>query len=160
MNSKRIGKILQALLIGALVYSAGYLRTSIFVSINALSSSVYYNDVKPDIPGYLSFIADKSYPELLHLKETLTLAFVGVFCLIALGSLYLLFRKKIYLQVCLVFYTLITLTAFVIGGMGIIIPSFYTHGYNISRNLLHIAQSPFTVFFLLMVAFYHRATQS
>jgi hypothetical protein len=156
MNKNRLIKLSKLVVITILMYFLGYLRDFIFVTINDESSAVYYHDIRPVLPDFMNFISTMDYKHLLQLKLLFTILFALLFFLIAFFGIYLLFKEKTYRQLCAIFYVSLFLVSSLFVITGIAFPSFSDHAYNISRNLMHIAQSPFTILFLFMVIYYHK----
>jgi hypothetical protein len=158
MNKNRLIKISKLVVITILMYFLGYLRNFIFLTINDESSAVYYHDTRPFPPGFMSFISTMDYKHLLQLKLVLTILFAVLFFLIAFLGISMLFKEKKYRQLAAIFYGSLFFISALFVLTGILFPSFSDHAYNISRNLMHIAQSPFTILFLFMIIYYHRRT--
>jgi hypothetical protein len=158
MNKNRLITISKLVIITILMYFLGYLRNFIFETINAESSAVYYHDIRPVLPSFMNFIYSMDYKHLLQLKLVLTILFAISFFFIALFGIYLLFKEKIYRQLSVIFYAALFLISSLFVLTGIVFPSFSDHAYNIARNIMHIAQSPFTILFLFMIIYYHKRT--
>jgi len=151
-----VNKLPLILLMALTIYFLGYFRNFLFVSINAQSSSIYYKDTTPTLPAFMSFISGKSYLYLIRLKWILTFLFSLSFCLSSMLFIRIFFTERIYLKICLIFYAFMMFASLFMMALGYIIPSFSVHAFNISRNLMHITQSPFTVLLLFAIAFYHK----
>ena len=153
--NKTVKAIIVLLLLVA-IFFLGYVRNFIFVTINAQTAAAYYHDTRPAVEGFMHFLASKDYSSLIYLKKVLTLLFFFLFFITSTLTLYFVFREALYVKICLALYGFLLLSAGIIVGLGIIIPSFYLHAYNISRNIMHITQSPFTIVLLLAFSYYHK----
>jgi len=138
----------------------GYFRNFVFLSINSQMSSVYYHDSFPILPSAMQFITHMDYTQLIRLKWILTFLFALIFCITATGSIYLIYKKKIYVFVCIVLYGTLFLVSTIFMLCGYLWNSFSLHAYNIARNIIHIGQSPFTILLLIMVIYYHKRLNS
>lgn len=155
MNKPAIKKLTLALFIMA-VFALGYLRNFIFVTINAQASAVYYHDTRPVLNGFMRFTTQLGYSSLIQLKWFLTILFFLLFFLFSVAIIYLFFKEKLYLKICLVSYGFLLAAAGFITVAGMAAHSFSGHAYNIARNIMHITQSPFTVLLLLAFSYYHK----
>ena len=155
MNRKIVNRILLVLFLMAL-FALGYLRDFIFITINAQSSAAFYHDTRPVLQGLMQFTFNKGYSSLIRLKWVFTLIFYFAYLLTALCIVYLVFKERIYIHICLVLYGVLAATAFIVIMTGCLFHSFSIHTYNIARNIMHISQSPFTVALLLALGYYHK----
>jgi len=153
MNQTRLIKISLLVFTLVLVYLLGYFRNFVFETINGQTSAVYYHDTRPVLPGFLEFLSDKDYKCLIRIKTVLTVFFAIAYFLMALLSIHQIYKEKTYNKLCGVFYGSLFLISLLFILIGVIFPSFSDHAFNIARNLMHIAQSPFTILLILMVIY-------
>ena len=140
------------------VYFLGYFRNYVFETINGQTAAVYYHDTRPSLPAFLEFLLDKDYKSLIRIKAVLTVFFAFIYFLTALLSIRQVFIEKTYSKLCSVFYGSLIIISLLFILIGVIFPSFSDHAYNIARNLMHIAQSPFTILLLIMVIYASKRT--
>src|SRR6185437_8108127 len=149
-----LSKVVLVILTGVAIYFLGYFRNYIFLAINAQASSVFYHDTTPALSPFMNFLCGKSYIYLIRLKWILTFLFFIAFCGSSIIIMLLFFKQIIYIMICILSYTLMFITSLLMMAVGYIIPFFSVHAFNISRNIMHITQSPFTVLLLFMIALY------
>lgn len=155
MNKFVVKVILLIVLIGAL-YTLGYLRNFVFVTINAQSSAIYYHDTKPLLQGFMQFIAGKDYKQLIHLKWALTLIFYLLFFILTVLSIYIAFKNTLYIRLCAAFYGFMLATAFIITITGYLFPVISVRTYDIARSILHLEQSMVPLIVISVISIMHR----
>lgn len=137
----------------------GYFRYAVFLNINERASLLLYKSNYPPLPGFLSMLETYNYAGLLNVKWALTTLFIVVYAFASAFTLKTVFNNLKYAYIGLGFYVGVFLIAVLFMGMGMLIPSFYKHGYNISRSFLHFAQSPVITIFLLVAIYGYKRPQ-
>lgn len=147
-NSERLKKAVFISLILIISVLLGYLRDSVFKSINALLRA-WDLDQNYSLPSFLSFLENYEYNTLVNMKWVLT--FIVSFCylLIALVTIKVLFHQKKYLKITTLTYA----GVLVISGIFILIGLVFTHSsekmYEFARYLMGMAQSPIILMILI-----------
>jgi hypothetical protein len=134
----------------------GYFRNSFFINLNTQTSCTYYHMQAPALPWFLNFLANKDYKSLILLKWFFTIFFSIIFCLLATGGLYIIYKERFYIQLCLALYGLLFAMAFIFMLSGYLFRLFSEHAYSLARSLMHIGQSPFALLLVITVIYYHR----
>lgn len=160
MEKRRWIRIFTLISIAVIFYILGYFRNEVFLYLNAQSAAAWYHNPPVEPLTGFSFTAKMDYNGLQHLKWLFTFGFYGLFFLLSFGAIYLLFRKRIYLRLCILFYLALLAVALLFSLSGRVILSFSEHAYNISRSLIHIGQSPFIPLLIFMIIYFHQRNYS
>jgi hypothetical protein len=158
MNNSHALKVITVLAFGLFLFFLGYFRNFVFMAINAETSAIYYHAQGPDLPGFLQFLSSKDYDYLIKLKWILTILFTLVFFATSLFIMKIFFKEPVYLKICVILYSFLSVASFFMMGIGYFFRSFSYHAFNIARNIMHISQSPFTVLLLCVIAYYYKRT--
>ena len=131
-----------------LVVFAGYLRDSIFKTINALLRSW---DLDQDyyLPPFLSFLENFEYDTLVNLKWLLTLIFSLVYLFISIITIKLLFNNSKYVKLSIFTYLGIIFISGIFILSGYIFTGISEKMYEFARYLMGMAQSPVILMILI-----------
>lgn len=147
MKSK---KILSLAGIIILILFLGFLRESVFKSINALLQAWDANMDYP-MPSFLKFIENFDYGTIVNLKWLLTLLFSLLYLLISIITVKVLFLNPKFIRVTIAAYMgIIALSAlFIFSGM--LFKNNVEKMYEFARYLMGMAQSPIILMILVPV---------
>lgn len=137
-----------AAIIILLAILTGYLRDSIFKTINALLRSW---DLDQDyfLPPFLSFLENYEYETLENLKWLLTLLFSLIYLLISIGAIKLFFNNSKYIKIAIFTYIGIIFISGIFILIGLVFSSTTLKMYEFSRYLMGMAQSPIVLMILI-----------
>lgn len=147
-NPGRVKLWISITIIALLAIIMGYLRDSIFKSINTLLKAWDY-DQDYYMPSFLSFLENYEYNTIVNFKWALTLVFSLIFMSIALMVVKLLFSKKKYLWITVFLYGGITVLSGFLIVLGLIFDGTSEKMYEFARYLMGMAQSPIILMILI-----------
>ncbi len=126
----------------------GYLRDSIFKSINALLRAW---DLNQDyyLPRFLSFLENYEYNTLVNIKWLLTLLFSIFYLFFSLLAMKLLFNNRKYFKITLFTYLGIIILSGLFIIAGYLFESSSEKMYEFARYLMGMAQSPIVLMILI-----------
>ncbi|HVA98036.1 MAG TPA: hypothetical protein VNG53_04000 [Bacteroidia bacterium] len=120
-----------------------------FIHINREIGIQYYKMANDDIPASIAWMKNFNYIQLEKFKWFFTFLFSSIYLLLTILVTNILFAKKSFLKLCIYVYIALFAVAFVFMGFGYLFHSFNLKGYDLSRSLMHIAQSPFVMMVLI-----------
>lgn len=131
-----------------LVILTGYLRDSVFKTINALLRSW---DLEQDyyLPPFLSFLENYEYDTLLNLKWQLTLLFSILYLILSLFAIKLVFKNRKYMTITILTYVGIIILSAVFTTIGYLFEGTSEKMYEFARYLMGMAQSPIVLMILI-----------
>lgn len=147
-KSNVIRTALSITIITILVILTGYLRDSVFKTINALLRSW---DLGQDyfLPPFLSFLENYEYDTLVNLKWLLTLLFSILYLMLSIFTVKLIFNDRKYFKITIWTYAgIIILSGFFIV-IGYIFSGTSEKMYEFARYLMGMAQSPIVLMILI-----------
>ena len=144
-TSKKI--ILIVILIAALIIS-GYYRDFIFQNINALLQARDEN-MDYQLPLSLAFLSRYEYSTLNNLKWVLTLLFSGLYLIISLFTINVLFHEKKYLYITVISFVSIVFVSLLLIFIGYIYKESSEDMYEFARYLMGMIQSPLLLMILI-----------
>ncbi len=153
MRSRKI--IIGLLFFSVCFFLLGYFRNYIFLSLNERASALYYNSPSPPLNGILSIFKSFSYDNILTAKWVLTFLFIAIYGIFTAIVIYFAYRKSTYVYLSLAGYFLLCLLSIIFAIAGKIITPFSRHGFNISRSLAHIGQSPVIIIIIFLGIYYY-----
>lgn len=126
----------------------GYLRDSVFKTINALLRAW---DLNQDyfLPKYLSFLENFEYETLANLKWVLTLFFSFLYLLLSVFVIKLLFSSKKHLEITIFTYLGIIALSGIFILTGMVWNPASEKMYEFARYLMGMAQSPVILMILI-----------
>jgi hypothetical protein len=137
----------------------GYFRNYIFLTVNDRASALYYNSPSPPLNGILSILESYTYNGLITVKWILTFLFTFLFSILSAVTIYFVFKERKYIYTSFAIYTLVFIISLLFILIGKLFISFFYHGFNISRSLAHLEQSPVITIVLLLAIYYSRKTR-
>lgn len=142
--SRNISLIILAL---AIIFS-GYLRDSIFKSMNALLRAW---DLDQDyyLPRFLSFLENYEYNTIVNLKWLLTVLFSIVYLIFSILAIKLLFNDRKYFKITFFTYIGIMIVSGLFITTGFMFESTAEKMYEFARYLMGMAQSPIVLMILI-----------
>ncbi len=146
-RSKKNGTLF---LILALVLFLSFYRDYVFRSINALLQAWDYDMDYPIHPS-LSFLKNYDYDTVTNLKWVLTIVFSGLFLIILLLVLKILFNNKKYRTISIFLYATIMVISAIFMGIGYFFENTSERMYELSRFLMGLEQSPFMMMILIPI---------
>jgi len=152
-------RVIKFILLAILFFFLGYYRNNVFVSINERMACLYWRTAYPPLKGPLALFESCTYDTLITIKWLLTFGFTLVFTLLSIYTLNAVFKSRMYTQLCIVVYAGLFAVSLLFMVADKLIPGFNVHGYNISRSLMHLAQSPVLTFVLLLGIYFYRKQQ-
>ncbi|CAN5519616.1 hypothetical protein BH10BAC1_BH10BAC1_12520 [soil metagenome] len=131
-----------------LIIGSGYLRDSIFKSMNALLRAW---DLNQDyyLPRFLSFMENYEYETIVNLKWVLTVLFSILYLLFALIAIKLVFNNRNYLKITFYTYIGIIILSGIFISIGFIAKGSAEKMYEFARYLMGFAQSPIVLMVLI-----------
>lgn len=134
--------------IAAVLILSGYLRDSVFKTINALLEAW---DLDQDyfLPPFLSFLENYEYETLENLKWLLTLLFSLLYLIITILSIKLIFNNPKYIKIAVFTYIGIVLISGIFILAGLVFHSTSLKMYEFARYLMGMAQSPIILMILI-----------
>lgn len=151
------GKIILGLFLFSLVFFLlGYFRNYIFLTINDRASALYYNSPSPPLNGILSIFQSYNYSDLITAKWALTFLFTFLFAILSAITIYFVFNEKKYIYILLTLYAIIFVVSLLFILIGKLFTPFFYHGFNISRSLAHLEQSPVITIVLVLAIYYSK----
>lgn len=131
-----------------LVIFIGFLRDSIFKTINAILLAW---DLDQDyfLPPFLSFLENYEYETLENLKWLLTLLFSLLYLIITLLTIKLLFNNSRYIKIAVFTYIGIIFTSGIFILTGFVFSPTALKMYEFARYLMGMAQSPVILMILI-----------
>jgi hypothetical protein len=148
------------LLFAICFFTLGYFRNYIFLTVNDRASSVYYNTPSPPMTGIFTIFQSYNYNTLVTAKWVLTFLFTLLFTGLSAFSMHVVFHQRKYTNICLVFNGLIFALSLLFIAAGKMIYVFANYGFNISRSLAHLEQSPIITIILLLAVYYHKQSST
>ena len=135
-------------IITILVILTGYLRDSVFKTINALLRSW---DLEQDyfLPPFLSFLENFEYDTLANLKWILTLLFSFSYLILSLFAIKLIFNNRKYLEITIWTYVGIIILSALFIAIGYLFSGSSEKMYEFARYLMGMAQSPLVLMILI-----------
>ena len=148
INSTKIKLGLYIGCFAAMLILLGYLRDSIFKSINALLRAW---DLDQDyfLPPFLSFLENYEYETLENLKWLLTLLFCLLYLIITILAIKLFFNNSKYIKIAAFTYVGIIVISAIFILIGYIFNSTSLKMYEFARYLMGMAQSPIVLMILI-----------
>ena len=134
----------------------GYFRNFIFLNINERSSLLYYKSAYSPLPTLLSMFESYDYNRLVAVKWMFTLSFTITYAILSAVTLYTIFKERDASFIALGLYAFVFTISLLFMIIGRLFLSFYLHGFNISRNLIHFEQSPVITLVLLLGIYYYK----
>lgn len=130
------------------VILSGYLRDSIFKSMNALLRAW---DLDQDyyLPRFLSFLENYEYNTIVNLKWVLTLLFSFLYLLFSVIAVKLIFDNRKYLKITFFTYIGIIIFSGLFILLGYIFNGTSEKMYEFARYLMGMAQSPVLLMILI-----------
>jgi hypothetical protein len=141
-------KYILVLLIVCTLLLLGYYRDFVFRTINTVIQAKEY-DAAFTSPPTLQFLDQYTYEGLIKLKWTLTLLFTLVYLGITLFTVKIVFDKKKYNRITIGVYAVIMLLSGLLMLTGYVFNSLLETMYELSRNLMGLAQSPIILMILI-----------
>lgn len=139
---------LQISFIAFIAIALGYLRDSIFKTINALLRAW---DLEEDyfLPTFLKFLENFEYETLINLKWLLTFIFTALYLFFSLITIKVLFQNRTFMKITLFVYI-----ALLIVSGGFMMFGYFFDGtaekmYTFARYLMGLAQSPLILMILI-----------
>ncbi|MBA3971612.1 MAG: hypothetical protein H0X46_05615 [Bacteroidetes bacterium] len=150
MKTKRgqLKKGFFVLFIIAAIILTGYLRDSVFKTINALLRAWDLDQDYP-LPAYMSFLNTYEYDTIVRIKWLLTFAVSILYFSITLITIKILFNQKKYLKITVFTYAGILLFSALFIGIGFMFSSLSEKMYGFARYLMGMAQSPIILMILI-----------
>lgn len=136
------------LLIAFIAIALGYLRDSVFKTINALLRAW---DLDQDYftPPFLNFMENLQYDTLVNLKWVLTLLFSILYLLISLTTIKFLFSNRTFFKITIWSYLAILIVSCVLITFGYVFKGTTEKTYEFARYLMGLAQSPLILMILI-----------
>jgi hypothetical protein len=128
--------------------SVGFYRDFLFKSINALLKSWDY-EMDYEMPAGLRFFEQLDYNVIVRIKWVLTLVFTGIYLLLTLWTLHVLFNEKRYLRLTLMSYMIVVIISALLSFLGYLVPGIEPRTYYFARYLMGFLQSPLIVMILV-----------
>jgi len=153
-------KIITITLLVCTFYILGYIRYSLFLTVNEQAADVFYHASPPQLNSLLSFLNSKSYNWLLNFKWGLTLLFTIIYCIFSSFSVFILFKNKSYIKICILLYSSMLIVSAIFIGIGYIFQDFSHHAFNLARNIMHLGQSPLITLLILAGLYFYRNFES
>lgn len=146
-------KSISIILIVAIIVLLGWIRSSLFISINDVLAFIKINKVPDERPFFMGTKAlfKLNYNTVYALKWVLTFVFSAMYLFISAKTLEIVFHKNS-LKDLVVVYIAIYLIAFLLLATGYILGDF-TNVYKLSRFLIHISHSPLPLMLVSLSAF-------
>lgn len=143
-----IKTVISIIIISILLILTGYLRDSIFKTINALLRSW---DLEQDyfIPPFLSFLENFEYETLENLKWLLTLLFSILYLILSIFAIKLVFKDRKYIKIAILTYVGIIILSGIFIISGYLFTSTSEKMYEFARYLMGMAQSPIVLMILI-----------
>lgn len=143
-----IKTVISIIIISILLILTGYLRDSIFKTINALLRSW---DLEQDyfIPPFLSFLENFEYETLENLKWLLTLLFSILYLILSIFAIKLVFKDRKYIKIAIFTYVGIIILSGIFIISGYLFTSTSEKMYEFARYLMGMAQSPIVLMILI-----------
>jgi hypothetical protein len=145
---KSLKKVIQLIFIAISLIFFGYLRDFIFKKINALLQA-WDHDMDYDMPNPLIFLTNWEYDSVKNFKWILTLIFWGIYLLITLITVKILFRKNSFIKITSGVFIGILLISGLFMLAGFLINSTSEKMYEFARYLMGMAQSPIILMILI-----------
>lgn len=136
------------LILAILVIFSGFLRDSIFKSMNALLRAW---DLDQDyyLPRFLSFLENYEYSTIVNLKWALTLLFSALYLVFSLIAVKLIFESRKYFKITLFTYLGIIILSGIFITAGYVFKGTSEKMYEFARYLMGMAQSPILLMILI-----------
>ena len=147
-SKKSIRFAISILCIIILLVLLGYLRDSVFKSVNALLRA-WDNDQDYYLPSPLSFLENYEYDTLVNIKWLLTLIFSLIYFVIGIFSLRLVFGDNRYLGLLITAYLSVIVLSVMFIGTGMLFSGVSAKMYQFARYLMGMAQSPIILMILI-----------
>lgn len=150
-KSSSISRNIALIFLAVSIILSGYLRDSIFKSMNALLRAW---DLDQDyyLPKFLSFLQEYEYDTIVNLKWLLTVLFSILYLFFSILAVKLLFNDRKYFKITLLIYLGILIVSGLFITTGFIFESTSEKMYEFARYLMGVAQSPI-ILMLLIPAF-------
>ena len=150
-QNNRLKNSLTLIVLALIAVLLGYLRDSIFKTINALLRAW---DLSQDfyLPNYLTFLENFEYNTLVNLKWALTLVFSILYLFLSIFAIKWLFNNKKQVNITIFTYLAIIFLSGVFISIGLLWDASSDKMYEFARYLMGMAQSPI-ILMLLIPAF-------
>lgn len=150
-QNNRLKNSLALIVLALTAVLLGYLRDSIFKTINALLRAW---DLDQDffLPNYLTFLENFEYNTLTNLKWALTLVFSILYLFLSIFAIKWLFNSKKHVKITIFTYLAIICLSALFISIGLAWDTTSDKMYEFARYLMGMAQSPL-VLMLLIPAF-------
>lgn len=150
-KSSSISRNIALIFLAVSIILSGYLRDSIFKSMNALLRAW---DLDQDyyLPKFLSFLQEYEYDTIVNLKWLLTVLFSILYLFFSILAVKLLFNDRKHFKITLLIYLGILIVSGLFITTGFIFESTSEKMYEFARYLMGVAQSPI-ILMLLIPAF-------
>jgi|SRR6185312_4638530 len=159
MNKPSALKIVTYIVLAFVFFFLGYYRNNVFVALNERMSCLYWHSAYPPLTGPLSIFESSSYSTLIVVKWIFTFGFTFVFALISAYTLRTIYGNWSYTKVCFAVYGAVFAVSLLFMVADRVIPGFNVHGYNIARNIMHLAQSPILAGIMLLGIYVYQKQQ-
>lgn len=147
------------IILGISLFFVGYLREFVFESINSRLGSLSTQKISFELTSFLSVLNSWSYNNLYIFKYFLTFLFAAIFMGLSLVLVKIIFDKKEYLKITVLFFTAIFGLSFILFGIGYI-TGFIKEGYTVSRCIIEFIESPLAPFFLISAMHLYNKSKS
>lgn len=139
---------MQILFIAIAAIALGFLRDSIFKTINSLLRAW---DLDQDyfLPPLLNFLENFQYDTLVNLKWILTLLFSLLYLLLSLITIKMLFGNRNFFKITIWSYVAILLVSGILITIGYVFKGTTEKTYEFARYLMGLAQSPLILMILI-----------
>jgi hypothetical protein len=126
----------------------GYYRDFVFRTMNSMLQAKDH-EMPYATPASLQFLDRFSYTQLMNLKWLFTVIFSGLYLVMALITLKIIFNNRKYLSITIGVYIAIMLVSglFMLGGFAV--ESTADRMYEFARYLMGMAQSPIILMILI-----------
>ncbi len=150
-QNNRLKNSLTLIVLALIAVLLGYLRDSIFKTINALLRAW---DLSQDfyLPNYLTFLENFEYNTLVNLKWALTLFFSILYLFLSIFAIKWLFNNKKQVNITIFTYLAIIFLSGLFISIGLLWHASSDKMYEFARYLMGMAQSPI-ILMLLIPAF-------
>jgi len=147
-KSSSIQRNISLIILAILVIFSGYLRDTIFKSMNALLRA-WDQDQDYYLPSFLSFLQDYEYTTVENLKWLLTVLFSIIYLFFSILIIRLLFNEKKYLKIVVFTYLGILILSGLFIFTGFLFSNTSQTMYEFARYLMGMAQSPIILMILI-----------
>lgn len=148
INFQEVIKKAKIIVLGIALFLAGYVREFVFESINSRLGALSTQKFSFELTSFLSVLNSWSYSSLYIFKYFLTFLFAAIFLALSLILVKIIFNKREYLKITVIFFAAIFSLSFLLFGIGYI-TGFLAQGYTVSRYIIEFIESPLAPFFLI-----------